>query len=562
MSDPGALPVQAYLLACLLSGGIGIGLARYAWLDREEPGGIEIAFYLASAGAFAFLYAVRVASSSPDVMSIAAQIGTPFLAAIPVLFVLFSLAYAGHDRFRTERWIVGIATPAFVWTLFAWSSRTHGLARRSFDVVHDGPFTLLEFGLGPVGWAFVLYAYALYAIGMLIIVDLYRRAGNQYRLQTLVAVLGTLFPLLAGFVTVVDLGSFTYLEWTPIGFVIHGTFLFGMVFWLGTLDASVAARDTALEVLQDPVIVSGSDGMIRDLNPAAVDLLSVDAMGAPLETVFPDAVESEAGYRLSIDGRSFDVQIDPITDSRGADRGRVVLLRDVTERERRRAELERRESQLARQNERLEEFAGVVSHDLRNPLAAATAAVELARRSDARQDEALERASAAHERMDDLIEGLLSLATAGETVDSIEPVSLDATVRAVWSRLETGDGTLDVAEIDTAIRADEDRLQQLVANLFRNAVEHGGNDVTVRVRAERTTDGVSLIIADDGPGIDPADRSRVFERGVSLSDGTGLGLSIVRDVADAHGWSVAAVDGPLSGACFEITGIEPADEER
>lgn len=575
MSDLSALPVQAYLLACLLAGGIGIGLTRHVWTDRDEPGGVEVAFYLASAGAFALLYAVRVASPNPEFMSIATQLGTPFLAAMPVLFVLFSLAYAGHDRFRTERWIVALSAPAFGWTLAAWSSRTHGLARGSFDVVYDGPFTVLELGLAPVGGAFVLYAYALYVVGVLVLVDLYRRAGNQYRLQTFLAVLGTLFPMLAGFATIVDLGSFAHLEWTPVGFVIHGACLFGVVFWLGTLDASVAARDTAVEVIQDPVIVSGSDGLIRDLNPAAVELLSADAMGSPLTATLPGAFAPSRDDQLSIGRRAFDVQIDPITDSRGADRGRVVLLRDVTERERRRVELERRESELERQNERLEEFAGVVSHDLRNPLAAATAAVELARRSDERRDEALDRASDAHDRMDDLIEGLLSLATAGETVDSLDPVSLDATVRTVWSQLETRDGTLRVVDADVVVRADAERLQQLVANLFRNAVEHGstrsrtesgdavehsGNGVTVHVSVKRTSDGVSLFVADDGPGIDPADRSRVFERGVSLHDGIGLGLSIVGDVADAHGWSVDVVDGPLPGACFEIRGIQPADE--
>ncbi|WP_418280664.1 histidine kinase N-terminal 7TM domain-containing protein [Halorubrum sp. DTA98] len=559
MSDLGALPVQAYLLACLLAGGLGLWLARQSWLEREEPGGVEVTFYLACGGAFSLLYAVRVAGSSPSVMSVATQLSTPLLAAMPVLFASFTFAYAGHDRFRTERGIVALAAPAFVWTMVAWSSRTHGLARRSFEPVTDGPFTLLELGLGPVGLAFVLYAYALYFAGIVVIVDLYRRTGNRYRLQTFVALLGTLFPLLAGFVTVVDVGSFAHLDWTPVGFVLHGVFLYGTVFWLGTLDASVAARDTAVEVMQDPVIVSGSDGCIRDLNPAAAELLSADTVGASLNDVFPD-LGTGSDRLLSIDGRRFDVQEDPITDPRGTGRGHVVLLRDVTERERRQAELERRETQLERQNERLEEFAGVVSHDLRNPLAAATAAVELVRHTDEDRDDALDRAATAHERMDDLIEGLLSLATAGKTLDSVETVSVEGATRTVWSRLETADAVLDFDGDDVTVRADGERLTQLLANLFRNAIEHGGDDATVRVSAERGDDGVTLRVADDGDGIDPGDRSRVFERGVSLNDGTGLGLSIVGDIADAHGWSVAIVDGPLSGACFEIAGMEPTTE--
>ncbi|OYR56058.1 sensor histidine kinase [Halorubrum halodurans] len=556
MSDPTAVPVQAYLLACLLSGAVGLLLGRTAWTERDEPGGLEVSLYLGCAGVVAVLYAVRVASPDPSVMIGALQVATPFLAALPVLWIVFAFAYAGRDEWRTERRLIGLATPAFLWVLLAWSSRTHGLARRSFEPIVEGPFTLVQTGLGPAGLIFVVYAYGLYAAGLLVIVDLYRRTGNRYRLQTFVALLGTLFPLLAGIATVVDFGSYPTVDWTPAAFVVHGVFLYGVVFWLGTLDAAVVARDTAVEVMQDPVIVAGSDGRIRDLNPAAERILPADAVGESLSTAFPE-LESGDEHPITIGGRRFDVQEDPITDPHGTDRGHVFLLRDVTARERRQEALERRERQLERQNERLEDFAGVVSHDLRNPLAAATAAVELARHGDG-DDGALERAADAHERMDELIEGLLSLATAGRAVDEVEPVSIDAAVRTVWSRLETGAATLVVDAADETVSADADRLRQLLANLFRNAVEHAGEDVTVRVRTERTDDGVTLRVADDGPGIPSDERGRVFERGVSLDDGTGLGLAIVGDIVDAHGWSVRVVDEAGGGACFEIDGIEVA----
>ena len=559
MSDPSALPVQAYLLACLLAGAVGLLLGRVAWTERDEAGGLEVSLYLGCAGVVAVLYAVRIASPNPLMMIGALQTATPFLAAMPVLWVAFAFAYAGRDEWRTERRLVALSTPPFLWVLLAWSSGTHGLARRSFEPIVEGPFTLVETGLGPAGIAFLLYAYGLYVAGILVIVDLYHRTGNRYRLQTFVALLGTLFPLLAGVATVVDFGSYPTVDWTPAAFVVHGVFLYGVVFWLGTLDAAVVARDTAVEVMQDPVIVAGSDGRIRDLNPAAERILPDDAVGESLSTAFP-GLESGDEHPITIDGRQFDIQEDPITDPRGTDRGHVFLLRDVTARERRQAALERRERQLERQNERLEDFAGVVSHDLRNPLAAASAAVELARHADGDRDDALERAADAHERMDDLIEGLLSLATAGKAVDAVEPVSIEAAVRTVWSRLETGSATLVVEGADETVRADGDRLRQLVGNLFRNAVEHAGENVTVRVGTERTDDGVALRIADDGPGIPPEERDRVFERGVSLADGTGLGLAIVGDIADAHGWSVRVVDEAAGGACFEISGIEVVSE--
>jgi len=559
MSDLGALPVRAYLAACLLAGVIGLWLGHVAWRERDQPGGTEVALYLLCSGGISLLYAVRIATASELIMVVTLNLATPLIAAIPGLWTAFTLAFAGHDQWRTEHRIVALATPPFVWVLLAWSSATHGLSRRSLAAVVDGPFTLLAFELGPADLGFLLYAYGLCVVGTLVVVDLYQRTGNRYRLQTFVILLGTLFPFLGGIATVVDLGSYANLAWFPSALVVHGVFLYGTVFWLGTLDAAVVARDTAVEVMQDPVIVAGSDGRIRDLNPAAEELLPSDAVGSSLSAVFP-GLETGDKHPLPIGGRQFDIQEDPITDPRGTDRGHVFLLRDVTERERRQTELERREAELERQNERLEDFAGVVSHDLRNPLAAATAAVELARHDGGENDRALDRAANAHERMDDLIEGLLSLATAGRSVDSADRVSLDSTVRRVWSRLETADATLSVDGPDVTVLADGDRLEQLLSNLFRNAIEHAGDEVAVRVEIERRADGVALAVADDGPGIPPEQRSEVTERGVSLDGGTGLGLAIVVDIAEAHDWSLSVAESDSGGARFVIAGIEPADD--
>ena len=559
MSDLGALPVQAYLTACLLSGAIGLALGRAAWHRRDQPGGVEVALYLLCGGGISLLYALRVVSRSELWMTVALNLATPLVAALPVLWMAFVLAFSGHDRWRTEDRIVTLATPAFVWLLLAWSSGTHGLARHSLTAVIEGPFTLLSFELGLASVAFLLYAYGLCVAGVFVVIDLYRRTGNRYRLQTFVILLSTLFPFVAGLVTVADLGSYASVEWYPAALVVHGVFLYGAVFWLGTLDAAVVARDTAVEVMQDPVIVAGSDGEIRDLNPAAEELLPLDTVDGSMSAVLP-RLEVGAEHPITIGGRQFDIQEDPITDPRGTDRGHVFLFRDVTARERRQAELERREAELERQNERLEDFAGVVSHDLRNPLAAASAAVELARHSDDSDDETLERAANAHDRMDELIEGLLSLATAGKSVDAVERVSVDSTVRRVWSRLETPDATLTVTDPDMAVLADGDRLEQLVSNLFRNAIEHAGDAVAVRVDIERRDDGVALAVNDDGPGVPPGERANVTERGVSLGGGTGLGLAIVGDIAEAHGWALSVDASDLGGARFVISGIEVADD--
>jgi len=210
-------------------------------------------------------------------------------------------------------------------------------------------------------------------------------------------------------------------------------------------------------------------------------------------------------------------------------------------------ELRSRTAALERQNDRLEEFAAIVSHDLRAPLNVADGRLELVA-EDCDSDH-IDDVREALGRMDSLITDTLALARQGQLVTETEPVSVASTARECWGRLPTGDdASLEVAG-DPRVDADEQRLRQVLENLLRNALEHCGDDVTVRVGD--TEDGFS--VADDGPGIPGADRDAVFDRGFTTSDaGTGYGLAIVTEIADAHGWSVTVGDSDLGGARLDV----------
>ncbi|WP_144922042.1 hybrid sensor histidine kinase/response regulator [Halorubrum salsamenti] len=218
------------------------------------------------------------------------------------------------------------------------------------------------------------------------------------------------------------------------------------------------------------------------------------------------------------------------------------------------AQLRDRDAELQREIDRLEKFAGLVSHDLRNPLNVAAGRLELARASvdDGDALDELDRIADAHDRMEELIDDLLALARQGRTVDELESVSLaDAAARA-WRTVDTEDVTLDLPERSLAVDADPERLRTLLENLFINSVEHAtdsapdADDTTVTVGA--LPDGFR--VADDGVGFD-IDPDEAIEYGTSSDPrGTGFGLAIVREIAAAHGWAFDAVD--ADGARFEF----------
>ncbi len=217
----------------------------------------------------------------------------------------------------------------------------------------------------------------------------------------------------------------------------------------------------------------------------------------------------------------------------------------------RKRELRRSRDELKRQNDRLEEFTHMVSHDLRNPLTVAKGRLTIAREN--RDDEHLEAVADAHDRMDGLIEDLLALSRDGDDLGTVESVDLASVVEACWRTVAGADEATLVVDVDRTVRADRSRLRQLLENLFGNAVTHGGPAVTVTVG--RLPDG--FYVADDGPGIDPSDRESVFDAGYTTSSGgTGLGLSIAKGVAEAHGWELRLDDSRENrGARFEIRGV-------
>lgn len=215
-----------------------------------------------------------------------------------------------------------------------------------------------------------------------------------------------------------------------------------------------------------------------------------------------------------------------------------------------RTSLKQKNEALAQRNERLDDFAGVLTHDLRNSLTVAKGRLELVQEEYETND--TEAIAEALDRMNNIIDDTLLLAREGEAVGELTTIELDEIAHRCWTQVETGDATLKVVESAT-FQGDGRRLERVFENLFRNSIEHGGSDVTVTVGT--LPDG--FYIEDTGIGIPQAKRDTIFTSGYSTNpDGTGFGLSITQEVVRAHGWTIHAATSQNGGARFEIGGID------
>jgi signal transduction histidine kinase len=240
-------------------------------------------------------------------------------------------------------------------------------------------------------------------------------------------------------------------------------------------------------------------------------------------------------------------------------------------------ELRRIATELNRSNEQLERFAAQVSHDLKNPLMAVSGFIELAADSPEMADapqatESLARAESAATRMGTMIGDLLDYARAGGARPRQDDVDVQHIVRAVVDDLSTAIAASGARiEVDAAIRltGDATLLRALVQNLVANAIKFtsaAGVEPYIVIVAETLVGGWRLSVDDNGPGVAPEDRERVFDlmdRGSSDDvPGLGIGLSTCQRIVEAHGGSIGIGESALGGASVWVVLPRPGIASR
>ena len=473
------------------------------------------------------------------------------IVSVSVLFFVFTVRYTESRRRLTGRRVAGLFVVPAVSLLLLATNPLHGLFFA--DVARSVTAGMVGFRVtaGPWFWVHSLYSYALLAGGTLGLLRVAAVNRGHYQRQALPLVLGVVLPWGTNIAYVFGPAGDLSVDPTPVGFALGGVFITYAVFRAGLTDLTPVPWSSVVDAIDDAVLVLDDRRRLVDYNDSAAALLGDDPLGEAVSEHLPASLSNADGEATAFDTngterwyRSREIPMEEM--------GSVLLVSDVTEGMRRRR-------QLREQNERLEEFTRVAAHDLRNPLNAITGYTELARETG--EISHLKQVNPATDRMETLVDDLLTLGEEGQVVEDTEPVSIAEVTERAWSNVEMGPGTLQAVE-DGWILADETRLTNLLEKLFRNCVEHGadGDGDSVAVRIGMLSDG--FFVADDGIGIPTDARADVFEYGYSTHGGTGLGLPVVRSIAVAHGWEVSVTDSDDGGARFEFRSVQLHDGPR
>ncbi|WP_410767421.1 ATP-binding protein [Haloferax sp. DFSO60] len=417
------------------------------------------------------------------------------------------------------------------------------------------PFTHLEVQHLTLHWITVGLSYALAFVGYFMLLELFAEAEmDATPLQVLVAITG--LPVVLDII-VYSTPALIDITYEPLGVAV---FAVGVCFvYLDQFEEVQLAGE-----LDDPVILLTRDKRIRDTNHRARELFPqlVGETGAPLESILPSVAKrlgtGDPILEIHRDGstRYFQLVVSPVGASQ-ARLGDEVRFTDISDREQYRRELER-------QNDRLESFASMVSHDLRNPLNVAQGRLDLVLEEQTDESPNLNAARSALDRIEALIEDILSLARQGQPLDDRERIELTSFSTDCWEMVDTASAELDVNG-EFVFEGSPQRLQRLFENIYRNSIEHGASDNLVSnnggagftVTVGPLDNDSGFFIADNGSGISPDVRDQVFTSGFTTDrNGTGFGLAIVSEIVDAHGWEITVTESADGGVRFEISGVE------
>ena len=582
----------ALAAALCVSGALAAVAAYLSWQERPKVGAPTIAVHALFYVAWALSQAVMVTTSSKVVALGALVVTGAVIAGAALTWFVFAFQFTGRGEWLTRRRLVALSVEPLAFTALTLANQPFGPHEQvvvDARMVDGAGVASLQFEWGWLVWFHAAYLGLVASVGVWVLHSKFLASRNVYRTRTFVFLAGGVGLITTTLLDLTGLSPTPYFTLTPLAFLVVGavgivTITSVRALRVVPLDRVLSflsgrsknlrpvARDTIIEEMETGVLVLDHAGRIVDINPNGRAILASSetrVVGRRLADVVDptlNEVESPIGHGEIVPGeytgiwigaeedRCVDLKCRMLDAPDQWPAGYVILVHDVTERERRKEQLTRRTDELERRNEQLDDFANVVTPDLRNPLSVAVGHLDLAEETG--ESDHFDSVRSAHDRMRAIIDDVLAMARQTKALDETEPVELAGVAHRAWDHVDSSEATLET-DVDIVVEGDPGRLSQLFENLYRNAIDHGGPAVTVRV--ETIADGFA--VEDDGKGIPTGQRRAIFERGYTTSDGgTGFGLSIVESIVQAHGWDIDVTDGRTGGARFEITAIEVVDE--
>ena len=557
-----------HAIALLFTAGLAAAMALLAWQRRATPGGTSFALLMVASAEWAFMSALEKAVPTLPAKILCAKVEYLGIASVPALWFMFALGYSRQANWVTRRNVLLLWIMPSITVMLAFTNQWHRLVWTSITPASPGADALLVYDHGPWFWIFAAYNYGLIFLGTLALARALLRSSPVYRGQTVALLTGLAIPWVSNAIYLAGWSPLRGLDPTPFAFTLTGVACLWGMFRFQLFDLVPVARDAVIESMGDGVVVLDARDRIADINPAAQRMIGI-THGSPVGqrvaavlAAWPDVVtqlgnasESQSEIRLGSDVPSYlDVRIAPLRDPHGLASGRVLLLRDITDRK--------------LLDELRDDLTHALVHDLRNPLAGIKGSLEvLAEEAPASvQHEMLQIARANAERMLGLVDSILDVsrlekgqlplerqrvhlvALVGEALRLQRPLAAEKQLH-----LES-----DVSPDLPVLLVDARLAVRVLHNLVDNAIKFTPKGGTIRIsaRLRSAPEQLAVSVSDTGPGVASSLRPRLFQKfvaGRGTGHGSGLGLAFCRLAVEAHGGRIWAEGDTAAGMTITFT---------
>ncbi|RMH02291.1 MAG: GAF domain-containing protein [Chloroflexi bacterium] len=368
------LQYTPYIIPLVVAGVLS-GLMALLARQRQEASPART-FFLFSimAGYWCITYALEIMGIDLSTKLLWGKMQYPAIAALPVLWLIFSLEYTRLWKWPEHYKLFLFIVPALT-IVFAWMSPQVPLIWRELHLATDGPFPAMDVEYGGFFWIHTVYSYLALMLGTVLLIRAIWKVPTPYRKQITGLVLAVLTPWLGNGIYLAGFSPVPHLDLTPFTFVIAGLFLGIGLARLHLLDITPIARDAIMANLQDAVFVLNRRYTVVDINPAAERLFGLygkHVIGMPADDVFTGKLTPLRAFYQLTEGqietkigrgentRVYEIRISTIYDYRGDENGRLLVLHDITQHKQTELEIEH-------QKQLFENLVNIARASIENP---------------------------------------------------------------------------------------------------------------------------------------------------------------------------------------------------
>lgn len=571
-----------------LSTALSVALVVFIWQRRHNPGAVHLFVVMASVVVWGLFYGLQVAAESLSAKMLFTRIEYLGILGVPTMWLAFALDYTGRRAWLQRHWLWLVPVP-LVTAILIWSNPVHSIFFTAAETRLYSGFVVLDLTPGTGFWVHAVYSYALLAAGNVLLLTTLLRSPEAYRGQFAAALTGSLAPWLANVLTVSAVVQLPHLDLTPFAFAISGCSLGWGLYRFRLLKLMPLARDLAVELMRDAVLLVDNWGRVVDLNPAARALFAphrtivgedaLELMPALTELFAgPQRPDVEAVVTQKVKGfpRQFQAQMVTLRQTRGGSTGSLIVLHDISTQLRRVERLRELKNAADAASRAKSHFLAHMNHELRNPLTAIMGSAELLEidlqgKTDPEQQRLFEAIRTSSEQLLQMINESLDMSRieAGRVTLFAEPFETQPLLQELCDNvrgLVEGKGNrlrLQVDDVSARMVSDRTKIRQCLLNLLTNAAKFTQNgDITLSLTclSRKGGDWLRFSVRDTGIGIDKDQIDRIFEPFSQASDttakhfgGTGLGLSIARNFAGLMGGDLDVESTPGEGSDFVLS---------